>query len=334
MRETRIEAAAAALAAQSARIADLQPGMRADGVFVVKKRVRRAQANGAPFTLFQFSDRSGQINGVLWQVEDGDEVATGDLVRVQGEVQLYQNTRQIRIRSICRADPSGVDVGEFLPRSPADGEALWRQVGDRIAQVENPHLRRLYEALFGDPEFAARYRVAPAGKGWHHASVGGLLEHVCCMLELSDVLVRQHPGLDRDLVLGGILLHDAGKVDELVLRGHIDYTDAGRLVGHLVQGCLRVARAIDAIADFPAELRTRLLHMVVGHHGAVERGSPKPPMTLEAAAVHLLDHLDSQLHGFEQALGRGVDASGWTEPVRILDRALYAGRRADTPPAP
>jgi 3'-5' exoribonuclease len=335
MHEAPIETAATAPPLRpAARIAELAPGMHADGVFVVKKLVRRSQPNGSPFTLFQFADRSGHINGVLWQEPGaGVEVGTGDLAHVQGEVQLYQNARQIRVRAIRRADPTGLDARDFLPRSPCDGEALWSDVRRRIAAVGNPYLHRLYSDLFDDADFAARYRAAPAGKGWHHASVGGLLEHVCCMLELGDVVARQHPGLDRDLLLGGILLHDVGKIDELVLRGHIEYTDAGRLVGHLVQGCLRVGRAMDAIADFPDELRMRLLHVLVSHHGAVERGSPKAPMTLEAVVVHLLDHMDSQVHGIEQVLSRGGGPDGWTETVKLLERALYVGPPAAPPPA-
>jgi 3'-5' exoribonuclease len=333
MGETRTDAATATQRGAAARIAELTPGMRADGVFVVKKLVRRTQPDGSPFTLFQFSDRSGYINGVLWQPAV-DGLAAGDLAHVQGDVQVYQNTRQIRVGAIRRADPTGIDLGDFLPRAPCDGEAQWRALRARIDGVANPWLRRVYTDLFDDPDFARRYRASPAGKGWHHAAVGGLLEHVTCMLELSDVVVRQHPGLDRDLVLGGILLHDAGKVDELALGGHIDYTDSGRLLGHLVQGCLRVARAIDAVPGFPDELRMQLLHLVVAHHGSAERGSPKAPMTLEAAVVHLLDHLDSQVHGFEQALQRGAAPGGWTEPIKLLERALYAGRRdGDAPPS-
>jgi 3'-5' exoribonuclease len=92
------------------------------------------------------------------------------------------------------------------------------------------------------------------------------------MLDIGDVVARQHPELDRDLMLGGILLHDIGKVDEMALRSHIEYTDPGRLVGHLVQGCLRVGRAMDRIEGFPAEQRMRVLHMIVSHHGGLDRG--------------------------------------------------------------
>jgi 3'-5' exoribonuclease len=313
----------------SVRVADLRPGMQAGSVYVVKKCLRREQPGGAPFLLFQFADRSGQINGVLWdekQVADID-VSTGDLAFVQGDVQLYQSARQIRVRRIVRADPSSYDVSEFLPRSPCDIEALWNRVLERTAAVRDPHLRRLYQDLCGDPGFATQFKCAPAGKGWHHAYVGGLLEHVVSMLDIGAVLERQHPLLDSDLLVGGVLFHDVGKIEELSLRSHIDYTQSGRLVGHLVQGCLLVGRAIDRIEGFPPELRDRLLHMLVSHHGSLERGSPKPPMTLEAVVVHLLDHLDSQVHGVEQVVARGGNEDGWTDHVKLLDRVFFAGTR-------
>jgi 3'-5' exoribonuclease len=152
-----------------------------------------------------------------------------------------------------------------------------------------------------------------------------LLEHVVSMLEIGDLIARQHPELDRDLVIGGILLHDIGKVDEMALRSHIEYTDPGRLVGHLVQGCLRVGRAMDRIEGFPAEQRMRILHTIVSHHGSLDRGSPKPPMTLEAVAVHLIDTLDSQVQAVEQVVKRAESPDGWSEHVKLLDRFFYRG---------
>lgn len=320
--------AADGAASAPGRVADLRPGMQAGSVFVVKKCIRREQPNGSPFLLFQFADRTGQINGVLWdeRLAAGAPVAAGDLAFVQGDVQTYQNTRQIRVRSIELADPAAFDVSEFLPRSQCDLDALWQRVLDRIEAVEEPFLRRLYRELFGDPAFAARYRMAPAGKGWHHAYVGGLLEHAVSMLEIAAVLERQHPALNADLVTGGVLLHDVGKIEELALRSHIEYTLSGRLVGHLVQGCMLVGKAMDRIEGFPEELRLRLLHILVSHHGAVDRGSPKVPMTLEAVVVHLIDHLDSQAHGVESVVMRGAGDDGWTEQVKLLDRFFYVGR--------
>ena len=332
--QARTTGGAAARDPGSQHAADLAPGMKVQSVFVVKKRVCREQPGGGKFLLFQFADKSGSINGVMW---DGAEaaardIAAGDLAQVQGEVQLYQNARQIKVHRILRADPSRFDLSEFLPTSLQDLAALYERLLAAIDSVRDPHLKRLYSDLFRDPELGGRFQHAPAGKGWHHAYVGGLLEHVVNMLELGELLVRQHAELDRDLMIGGILLHDIGKVEELTFKSHIDYTNSGRLIGHLVQGCLLVSRYMDRIEGFPDELRTRVLHMIVSHHGAVERGSPKPPMTLEATVVHLLDHLDSQAHGVEQVVERSVAENGWSEHVKLLDRFFYRGspeRRPD-----
>ena len=314
-----------------ATVAELRPGMPVNGVLVVKKKVAREQPTGGKFLLFQFSDRTGTINGVMWDGVDSVDVVAGDLARVEGEVQLYQNTRQIRVRQVRRADPTGVDLAGFLPTSGRDLEADYARLLDWVGTVRNPHLRRLYDDLFRDPDIAPRFKLVPAGKGWHHAYVGGLLEHVLAMLELGDLVCRQHPEVDRDLVVGGILLHDLGKIDEIAFRSHIDYTNAGRLVGHLVLGCLRVAHAVDRIEGFPADLRTRLLHTIVSHHGSLDRGSPRPPMTLEATIVHLVDQLDSQAHGVEQVVQRTPDENGWSEHVKLLDRFFYRGTPGTSP---
>lgn len=311
----------------ASRVVDLGPGMRVQGVFVVKKKVCREQPGGSRFLLFQFADRTGTINGVMWDRIDDVEsgVAAGDLAHLTGDVQMYQNTRQVRVQRLVRADPAAYDLSDFLPTSRQDLDALYERLLAAVDAVGDPYLRRLYGELFRDPDVRQRFRCAPAGKGWHHAYVGGLLEHVTDMLQLGEVLARQHPELDRDLLVGGILLHDIGKIEELTFKSHIEYTNAGRLVGHLVQGCVLVSRFMDRIDGFPEELRTRVLHMIVSHHGAVDRGSPKPPMTLEATLVHLIDHLDSQAHGVEQVVARSVGDDGWSEHVKLLDRYFYRG---------
>jgi 3'-5' exoribonuclease len=318
------------------RVADLQPGMRPDGVVVVKKKVRREQPDGSRYLLFQLGDCSGQINAVLWhgaEIVDA-QIDAGDLAHVRGEVQLYQKARQIKVQRIERADPSRYDLSQFLRTSEKDLAALYERLLARLDGVENPWLRRLYGDIFRDPDVRQRVQCMPAAKGWHHAYVGGLLEHLLSMLELGETLRRCYPRMNGDLLVGGILLHDIGKIEELTLRSTIDYTTPGRLLGHLVQGCVLVSRFMDRIEGFPDELRTAVLHTIVAHHGEAERGSPKPPMTLEAAAVHLLDHLDSQVQAIDQVVQSIRSHDGWSEPVKLLNRSLYRTGEAGENGAP
>lgn len=308
-------------------VADMAPGMHSDGVLVVKKKVRREQQNGSRYLLFQLGDRSGQINAILWHGAEivDDQITPGDLAHVVGDVQLYQNTRQIKLQRMERADPSAYDLSNFLPTSKNDLDRQYEMLFPVIDSVQDAHLQRLYNDIFRDPEIRARYKCAPAGKGWHHAYVGGLLEHVLSMLKLGNTLATLYPAIHRDLLIGGILLHDVGKIEELMFKSYIEYSTPGRLIGHLVQGCILVARYIERIDGFPDELRSRLLHTIVGHHGSVERGSPKPPMTLEAMAVHLLDHLDSQTQAIEQVVTNTRSKDGWSELIKLANRNFFRG---------
>jgi 3'-5' exoribonuclease len=165
----------------------------------------------------------------------------------------------------------------------------------------------------------------------HHAYIGGLLEHVVRLLEAADRLLPLYPELDRDLLLTGIFLHDIGKVRELSYGRVFSYTDEGQLIGHLVIGVEmlneKAARVPDLTGEpFPTEILLRLKHMIVSHHGALEFGSPKLPMTPEAIALHYLDNLDAKVHTFARDIREDRNqASAWTPFNQSLQRRLFKG---------
>ena len=135
-----------------------------------------------------------------------------------------------------------------------------------------------------------------------------------------------YPDIDRDLLLAGVLLHDVGKIEELSVTNHIDYSDRGRLLGHITLGVEFVDERLRTVEGFPQELGVRLKHMIVSHHGTLENGSPIVPMTLEALLLHYIDNLDAQVRGVSQVLEKGTGRNGsWTEYVRLLDRYIYRG---------
>ena len=126
--------------------------------------------------------------------------------------------------------------------------------------------------------------------------------------------------------MAGILLHDIGKLDEFNWEMDIEYTDRGRLVGHVVLSSELVAKAIMRIEEFPEEQAMQLQHLILAHHGRYEFGSPRRPKSLEAIALHHLENLDAQVNRFatliEQARKVGRD---WTNYDTMLGRSLYAG---------
>ena len=186
----------------------------------------------------------------------------------------------------------------------------------------------LLAGIFTDEEFVGRFLRAPAARVWHHSYLGGLAQHVRDMALIALRVAEVYPEIDRDLLLAGVLVHDLGKVEELEITNRIDYSDPGRLIGHIVLGTALIDERIRAVADFPPDTALRLKHMILSHHGLLEHGSPVVPMTIEAILLHYIDNLDAQARGALQVLDRDTGRFGrWTEYVKLLDRFLYRGDR-------
>ncbi|HHH81785.1 MAG TPA: HD domain-containing protein [Chloroflexi bacterium] len=187
----------------------------------------------------------------------------------------------------------------------------------------------LVRTFYSDPNWASRLMEAPSARRVHHAHFGGLLEHTYELLLLAQPLVDLYPEIDADLLLAGILLHDIGKLEELSWGYDTDYTDEGRLLGHIVLGERLISRAIDAIEEFPGGRALEILHLVIAHHGRCEWGSPRRPKSIEAVALHYLDNLDAQVNRFKLLTEEArTNGDTWTPYDRMLSRSLYAGNGA------
>ena len=221
-----------------------------------------------------------------------------------------------------------------MPPAVADVDALVRRMREILFGMSNHHLRALVECFLIDDIFMRKFLAAPAGVRKHHAYRGGLVEHVTTLLTSAQRISDLYPKLDRDLLLTGIFLHDLGKVDELSYDHVFQYTDSGQLVGHVVMGvCLlreKLRKVVELLGEpFPDELRLRLEHMIVSHHGSYEYGSPKLPMTLEAVALHYLDSLDAKLAEFTRELEDGAKSATWTAYDPSLNRRIFRGQSTE-----
>jgi 3'-5' exoribonuclease len=166
--------------------------------------------------------------------------------------------------------------------------------------------------------------VAPAAKGMHHVYLGGLLEHSLAVAKLVDAMNPLYQGLNRDLLIAGALLHDVGKVREMTYMRSFDYSDEGKLIGHITIGVEMLQERISALPGFPVELGMLLKHMLLSHHGQYEYGSPKRPKTVEATILNYLDDLDSKINGIRTHIRKEPDnPSRWTSYHRLYDRYFF-----------
>ncbi len=302
--------------------------------FVAVNRQVRTKADGSGYLSMTLCDRTGQVEGRMWEIKDAGEFQSGDVVKLRGLVNRYQDKLQIKIDRLRRADPvadgAEYELGDFVPKTTHDVDVLWTKLGAYVASLTDPHLRRLLEAFLADPAIEAGLREAPAAKALHHAWIGGLLEHVVSLLDLCDLAVRHYPEVHRDLLLAGAMLHDIGKLHELRWGTSFSYSTEGQLLGHISIGAGMIDAKIADIPDFPPRLRTLLLHIVLSHHGRLEFGSPKLPMIAEALLFHYLDDLEAKMQTVRSELARAVagGAPGGepTDYIRALERPLLDTR--------
>jgi len=294
--------------------------------YLVRRKTLGTTQKGASFLSLVLADRTGEVDGKIWNDAEtlSSQFQEGDVCEVKGNAGSYRGRIQIRVSSI-KALREAADPGIFLESAPADTSEMMKSLREILRGVKNGHLKRLIERFLGDQRFVSQFQRAPAAKGFHHSYLGGLLEHTLSVCQMSKKVAEHYTQLDGDLLLTAAFLHDVGKIRELRGHPHMDYTDEGRLVGHLVLGTGMLDTKLGEIKGFPPELAIRLRHLILSHHGQYEFGSPKVPKFLEAIALNLVDDLDAKINGLSRFMERDQQEGAWTGFNRLLERYFLKG---------
>jgi 3'-5' exoribonuclease len=309
-------------------VCDLVPGTTVRGTYLLGAKETRSTKAGKPFFKLRLSDRTGNIDCTVWETDQFETgLGAGDLVLISARVSEYQGKAQLEASAV-RAAPAGTaSPRDFLPSTYRDIEELKGFLQFHVGSVYDRDYSALLNAIFGDEDFLEIFSTAPAAKLFHHAYLGGLLEHTVAVAEMCDFVSQQYARVDRDLLLSAALLHDIGKTQELSFDVAIDYTDAGRFLGHVIQGVTFVSARAQRLPSFPEEKLQQLLHCIVSHHGELEWGSPKRPKTIEALILHHVDNLDAKVKGFLEIVEGSRDAA-WTDLRNLFRRPLHVPQAA------
>ncbi len=307
-------------------IVSLKEGDWVEEVYLVSSKQVSTAKNGVTFLSVKLADKTGEIDGRLW--DNADEVAgkfeREDFVRIKGMTSNYQGSLQIKMKTLEKVDDTRVDIANFLECSPRSTDDMVKELKVVLSALSNPYLKKLMNAFLNDEPFMVMFKRTPAAKTLHHNYIGGLLEHVVELIAVSLDVAKHFPSIDKDLLAVGAFLHDIGKVRELAVRKSIEYTTEGRLIGHISLGYEMIVEKINAIPGFPAELTMLLKHIVLSHHGEYEFGSPKRPKIQEAIVINYLDDLAAKINNFQATLKKEHVAEGeWTGFSKMHDRYLY-----------
>lgn len=309
---------------------DIRSGDKIASSFLVAEKSLAHSQKGLPYLNVRLKDKTGEVDGKVWDNAHALDAVfkKGDIIFIEGRTQTFRNSLQVSILTARTLTAEEFNPSDYLPVSNLDVDAMFNEMMAYVETMDSAWLKTLLHAFFSNTETADRFKRAPAAKGFHHIYLGGLLEHTLSVVKLLDQAAAHYPKLNRDLLLAGGVLHDIGKIDEFSYDSIIEYSDEGRMIGHLVMGVEMIDKKISGIDGFPPRLALELRHIILSHHGEFEFGSPKRPKTKEALVVHFMDDLDAKLNAFDlivEADAANTD-SEWTPYNRFFERYLFKGK--------
>ena len=314
-------------------VKDLIQGQEVDDVFLLVQ-ARQAQSRNGPYWDLKLQDRTGEVSAKIWHPLSAEftSLAPEHFVRVRAGISSFRERPQLIIRSMDLLDPErhGQDWAEFIPSSQQPPEDLLAELESLCREeLSYPPWRRFCRKVLKDPLIRERMLAAPGAKTIHHAYRGGLLEHTLAVARLCLSIADMYPDLDRDILLVAAVLHDLGKAWELQSGVSRDYTDQGRLLGHIMLAMEVLQPFFAKAKDLDPDLVTHLKHLLLSHHGEYAFGSPRRPKTAEAFVLHYADNLDAKLSTAKTALaGQDLEQSRWSGYQPSLERQLFAPVRS------
>jgi len=316
---------------KSVFIKDIKEKQKVLGPFLVRSKATPLNKKGDPYLNLLLADKTGDLEARVWEnvQEFSERFESGDVVMVDGIAQSYQGRIQLRINSISRLEKAEINIEDYLPTSPVPINKMWDETKQILNSVSNPDLKRLIHTIYDDRVLVEQIKRSPAAKEIHHNYVGGLLYHTLSMMKVANFIASHYTVLNRDLLIMGAFLHDIGKTRELSIEQFFDYTDEGKLLGHIVIGDRIICDLISRVENFPMELAYELRHIVLSHHGDLSKGSPKLPMTMEALVVSFIDDMDARIENWKKILER-EDGKRWTTYQKMYERSLFKSSNKDT----
>lgn len=303
---------------------DLGPKDDVLSPFLVKFINSAEGKDGKSYLNIILADKSGEIEARKWHGAEAviGQIRSGDVVIVNGKVNQFQGRMQLIVSELSKLKDDQFDREDYIQKAGSAPEKMFNELLAIVESLEEVYIKDLLMIILHDPEIARRLKIWQAGKSIHHAYQSGLLEHILSCTTLA-VQLSPHYKVNKSYVVAGCILHDLCKIYELTEGPVVDYTEEGKLVGHLVKGLEIVDHFASKIKNFPYNVKLHIKHILLSHHGEYEYGSPKIPNTSEAYLVHLIDLMDSKMSSFEQVKKNDSSTSHWSGFVKHMDRTVY-----------
>jgi len=280
------------------KIVELREGDIVDDIYVVKiKKSIVPYKRGYSFELVLTDETGASLSCYYWGTENKEEIEKvhnsfdeESVLHIVSKVSTFGNKLVINLNEKDKIEvlsDEQYDKDMFLLPPKRDIEDMKKELKNYISSIKNIHLKSLLEKIFTN-EFIEKFSIHPGAIQYHHNWKGGLMQHTIEVAEICELLCKQNPELDKDLLITGAILHDLGKLVEIAVGVRVKGTIEGQFIGHSIESIIWYAKYMEEL-NFPNLLRIKIIHMILSHHGKLEFGATKEPMFPEAFALHHAD---------------------------------------------
>ncbi|ALD66717.1 3'-5' exoribonuclease YhaM family protein [Spiroplasma cantharicola] len=295
----------------------------------IEKAILSTGNNGANYLILNLVDMTGRIEARLWNSteKDLDELKTGLIVKIEAVTNVYRQQLQLKVNSyeiINEGDYQKHSINEemFSISAPINVKTNYVKLVDFINSLENKTYKTITLEIL--KQYEVEFKTFPAAVSIHHNVVGGLFWHSFSLLMGAKALreVYKYADIDWELVYCGTILHDIGKVLEMAGKNASEYTDQGKLLGHISIGNTFVSNKAIQLGLQDNEDVLKLQHAILASHGKNEYGSPVEPLLIEAVIISSLDSLDARIYKINDELSK-VEEGAWTSRILSEDGRSY-----------
>ena len=303
-------------------VKDLNEGDRVTIDLMISALTKGTTNSGSPYLSLTIQDSSKALDAKLWDVkpELAQQLEVGKVYNFDLEVIKYKNNLQAKIIRVIPISQEGLDMNDYVFRSPISVNDLRQTIQEGINQIKNNNIARIVSSMLN--YYANDVYEYPAASKIHHNFIGGLATHTSGMLKVGEALCSIYPSINKDYLLAGIILHDLGKIEELSSAVVTEYSTKGKLLGHI---SIMDARLLQIGIELNLEDSQELLllrHMILAHHGEYEFGSPIRPETLEAELLTYIDNIDAKINIIDKALAE-VNEGEFSQKIFAMDNRTF-----------
>ncbi len=306
-------------------ISSFKAGSTIRGFYICKEKSHRNTKNGDSYLDLILQDKTGKISAKIWdEVSYFDDLfEASEPVAVKGKVEDYNSRTQLVIQQIKRVDNKtyqkyGFSLYQLIEKVEEPIDELWTSLQNAVKSLKNPYKKIITLIL---KKYEAEIKIIPASINHHHPISGGFLKHITSMIDSANSLLDNYKSLNRDLIISGIILHDIGKVKGLQFSTEVEYTDSGKLIGHIALGIEILNKSVENI-EIDDKLLLKLKHIILSHQGSLKNGTPVPPRFPEALFIHLLDTLDGKMDNMQREINNDPNQN-WTDKHNHFYRELW-----------